>query len=910
MFGEIYLVGGAVRDEIIGRKTHDLDFAVPNSPGQIVKILEKNDMPVYEQGLLYNTVGTAAGGFDIQITTYRSESYHPGSRNPDVEVVQDIYSDLERRDFTLNAMAVGRHEFIDPYDGIGAILAKKIKCVGSAEDRFLEDPLRILRAYRLVSVYGFNIDAQALGAISKYAKSLADVAEARIGEELRKITLGDYWSDAFFELIDRKVLGECLANFGMNVQVNIDHAFSVLDKYSSSELLAMSEAERWICISEIIYDAERDAGVSTIDLSLTVEHLGLKVQLPKSIKTQISKAVMLGSPQDFRSTAVRRLTDDYESYVSKAEVDARKTRAKLLTELGKNAYYEKQFRLAQSHFQDSMMITTELFDLAVAQIHDEDLKSAQITTLSKLYAYRYSFQVAAHIMEEKLCTKYESTKQLEKYLYRVLKAPRLNTKDKQLAIQEGIVRVYRENVHDSKLESFEEFIESEHCIIPSERAGYLLKSYLSYQLRLNKENYNLKAKYNKKIAALIKRSGPSSLGLDYYDHHIDYLYNRCLAAKNLDTFSDRFALLLEAMPEYMDTARREGKLYHAEKRAYLNSATCNVHALSLAESLSEKIYYAQRAVEDYADAGGGYVKNAKRYGIYVDWFQFVKWLYDQPPEKLDIGEIRMAVQSYDSYEYVDRDEEFFVTRLGELARLRDMFGAVYAWTRVMEGPSQSLAVSLPEEIRAIIILFHAGMIKLRESIVLFRNYLVKNSANDVEIIAIEPEDIVRVRQQEGEIIRLISEGESSSLEFKCSWAYDLESRGKNRQIGEGIIKTITAFMNTEGGKILLGVRDDMEVIGLEETDFRIFKKGKTKSQWADEITRDISSQFAAAVGQDFQWQKKIRSEQYRDKTILVIDVSKSDSPVFFKGGFYVRSDGESVPLSAVEFNNYRNKRFA
>lgn len=911
MFNEIYLVGGAVRDEIIGRKSYDLDFAVPDKPTKIIDILEANNMPVYRQGLLYNTVGTAAGGFDIQITTYRSEEYITGSRNPSVEAIEDIYSDLERRDFTVNAMALSRNEFIDPYDGLGDIKLKKVRCVGSAEERFLEDPLRILRAYRLVSVFGFNVDATAIAALSKCSKHLKDVSEARIGEELRKIIDGDYWSDAFFELIDRNIFTICLSNFGMNIQVNIDHAFSVLDKYSSNELLNMSEAERWICIAEIVYEAERDSGASTVDLGLTAEHIALKAQLPKNIKTLISDSIAQSSSQAIESTVIRRLTDDYEGYVSKVEVNAKKTHAKLLTELGKRAYFEKQFRVAQMHFKDSMSVTAELFDSAIAQISDKELKSAQIKTLSKLYAYRYSFQVAAYVMEEKLYTKFDSTRMLEKYISKQVHAQRLNHKDKRIALQEGIVKIYRENIHDNKLESFEEFIESDDCIIPDDRADYLLKSYLSYQLRLSKDDYVQRAKYNKKLANLIKRGRNSDqLGLNYYDHHVDYLYYHCLTSKDLDTFCKRFDILMEAMPDYMSTARREGKLWYAEKRAYLNSASCNTYALSIAKTLSEKIYYAQRAVEDYSDAGDGHIKNAKRYGIYVDWFKFVEWICDQPLERLNINDIHNMVQSYDSYKYVDRDENFFTTRLVELSKLRDMFGVVFSWTILMRDVGRPVAKTLPSQMAAIATLFHAKMIDEHQSVVLFRNFLIKSSADDVEIVEIDTDDIVRVRQQENEIEKLVSKGESSTLEFKASWAYDMKSCGKNKQIGEGIIKSITAFMNTEGGKILIGVGDDKTITGLESTDFKIFKKGKTKSQWVDEVTRDISSQFANFVGQDFQWQKKVYSEQYRDKTILVISVSKSDTAVFFKDEFYIRSDGESVPLTTAEFSNYQNTRFS
>ena len=130
LFDEVYLVGGAVRDDILQKETRDLDFAVPYASDFIISTLQVAGLPVRDNATKYGTVGTNVGEYDIQITTYRSEEYDQGSRNPIVHPIVDIDSDLYRRDFTVNAMAISRDEFIDPHDGLSDLEKKIVCCVG------------------------------------------------------------------------------------------------------------------------------------------------------------------------------------------------------------------------------------------------------------------------------------------------------------------------------------------------------------------------------------------------------------------------------------------------------------------------------------------------------------------------------------------------------------------------------------------------------------------------------------------------------------------------------------------------------------------------------------------------------------------------------------------------------------
>ena len=146
------LVGGPVRDAILGRLGNDLDFTTNARPKETAKILRPWADALWETGAAFGTVAAKRGEVTVEITTYRSESYEPNSRNPEVEFGDSIEGDLARRDFTVNAMALeltgDKPEFIDLFDGTGDLARKILRTPGSATSSFSDDPLRMMRAAR------------------------------------------------------------------------------------------------------------------------------------------------------------------------------------------------------------------------------------------------------------------------------------------------------------------------------------------------------------------------------------------------------------------------------------------------------------------------------------------------------------------------------------------------------------------------------------------------------------------------------------------------------------------------------------------------------------------------------------------------------------------------------------------
>ncbi|BBX28404.1 CCA tRNA nucleotidyltransferase [Mycolicibacterium alvei] len=198
---ELFLVGGSVRDALLGRLTEhsDLDFTTDARPEQMVKLLRPWADALWDTGIEFGTVGVGKRvGNDehrLEITTFRADSYDQVSRNPTVEFGDNLDDDLVRRDFTVNAMAVritadGPAEFHDPLRGLAAIQAKVLDTPSAPEVSFGDDPLRMLRAARFVSQLGFSVAPRVLEAMLEMAPQLERITVERVAGELDKLLLG------------------------------------------------------------------------------------------------------------------------------------------------------------------------------------------------------------------------------------------------------------------------------------------------------------------------------------------------------------------------------------------------------------------------------------------------------------------------------------------------------------------------------------------------------------------------------------------------------------------------------------------------------------------------------------------------------------------------------------------------
>ncbi|MFB1098821.1 CCA tRNA nucleotidyltransferase [Terribacillus sp. JSM ZJ617] len=187
---EAYLVGGAVRDYLIGKAVGDLDIATSATPDQVIKVFDK----VIPIGIEHGTVLVRFEQESFEITTFRTEGAYSDYRHPDsVNFVTDVTADLARRDYTVNAIAMARTgELVDPFDGRSAIEKKELVTVGQAFDRFQEDPLRMMRGVRFVSQLGYKLDHDARKVMEDQRLWLARIAIERVAIEMEKLCRGKH----------------------------------------------------------------------------------------------------------------------------------------------------------------------------------------------------------------------------------------------------------------------------------------------------------------------------------------------------------------------------------------------------------------------------------------------------------------------------------------------------------------------------------------------------------------------------------------------------------------------------------------------------------------------------------------------------------------------------------------------
>ncbi|OBK31474.1 CCA tRNA nucleotidyltransferase [Mycobacterium asiaticum] len=192
---ELYLVGGSVRDAVLGRLSPDLDFTTSARPEQVQKIVRPFADALWDTGIEFGTVGIGVGEHRLEITTFRADTYDQVSRNPEVRFGNRLEDDLVRRDFTVNAMAVrivetGLGDFLDPLGGLIALRARVLDTPASPEVSFGDDPLRMLRAARFVSQLGFTVAPRVRTAIEEMAPQLGRISAERVAAELDKLLLG------------------------------------------------------------------------------------------------------------------------------------------------------------------------------------------------------------------------------------------------------------------------------------------------------------------------------------------------------------------------------------------------------------------------------------------------------------------------------------------------------------------------------------------------------------------------------------------------------------------------------------------------------------------------------------------------------------------------------------------------
>lgn len=244
---ELAVVGGPVRDALLGRTTHDLDFTTDADPDEILRIVTPISTAQWDIGRAFGTIGARIRGEQVEITTYRADAYDGETRKPVVAFGDSLESDLVRRDFTVNAMAlrVPGPQLVDPHGGIEDLVAGVLRTPTDARISFGDDPLRMLRAARFSSQLGFSVDPDAVAAITELRETLRIVSPERIQGELVRLLQTDDPVRGLRLLVETGLIDQFLPEVpALRLEVDEHHHHKDVYEHSLTVLRQAIELER------------------------------------------------------------------------------------------------------------------------------------------------------------------------------------------------------------------------------------------------------------------------------------------------------------------------------------------------------------------------------------------------------------------------------------------------------------------------------------------------------------------------------------------------------------------------------------------------------------------------------------------------------------------------------------------
>lgn len=254
---EAYIVGGCVRDSVLGIKPKDYDITTSARPEQIVKLFGE-DFRVIETGIKHGTVTVVSDGENIEVTTFRTDGVYSDHRRPDsVSFCTSLEEDLARRDFTINAMAYSdKKGIIDLFGGQRDLFNRQIRCVGSPVQRFEEDALRILRALRFASRFGFRIQGETAAAVHAKKSLLRDISAERIMSELTQFVMGTSPCDLMIEFDD--VFSVIIPEFTKCMKFDQHSRYHIFDVWEhTAHAVENSREDKEVRLALLFHDIEK-----------------------------------------------------------------------------------------------------------------------------------------------------------------------------------------------------------------------------------------------------------------------------------------------------------------------------------------------------------------------------------------------------------------------------------------------------------------------------------------------------------------------------------------------------------------------------------------------------------------------------------------------------------------------------
>jgi tRNA nucleotidyltransferase (CCA-adding enzyme) len=420
---EAFVVGGCVRDSMIGRNPQDWDITSTAKPMEVKELFPKT----IDTGLKHGTVTVLLNSIAYEITTYRIEGKYINNRKPEsVEFTNSIEADLSRRDFTINAMAYNPSKgLIDPFEGIEDIKEKQIKAVGNALQRFDEDALRMLRAFRFSAQLGYRIEKDTLEAIKHQCHLINNISGERIRDELNKILLANPMT---FELLHstgilKEILPELDTCFS-TPQKHPYHIFNVgMHSLNAACNIEQSSLLRW---TMLLHDIGKPC-VKTTD-NKDIDHF----YMHQKISAEKAELILHRLRFDNSSISkIKRLILEHDRQIGDNEKSVRKAVAAIGVDLF-DAWLQVRIADISAQNPDKAIERFEYLDMVKA-IYQKILLEKQCLTLKDLAVSGKELVELGIPQDKKL------GEALQKLLNTVLEQPEMNDRDKLLELAKKLM---------------------------------------------------------------------------------------------------------------------------------------------------------------------------------------------------------------------------------------------------------------------------------------------------------------------------------------------------------------------------------------------------------------------------------------------------------------------------------------
>ena len=327
---DLYLVGGSVRDALLGREASDLDFATDARPKRMRALLRHWADDLYGVGERFGTIAAVRDGIRCEITTFRAEAYSSGSRRPEVTFGGSIEEDLARRDFTVNAIALklgsDAPTLADPFGGVVDIASQTLRTPIGPEASFSDDPLRMVRLFRFVAELGFRPDRGDLAAVSVMKDRLAIVSAERIRDEFSKLVVGERAAPALTLMIESGLAGGFIPEIpALAMTEDPDHRHKDVLAHSLA-VMAKTEPDLVLRLAAVFHDVGKPATRHFDGPKVTFHHHEVvgarmtrvrlrRLRYPKSIIEDVAELVFLHMrvhtfKMGWSDSAVRRYVRD------------------------------------------------------------------------------------------------------------------------------------------------------------------------------------------------------------------------------------------------------------------------------------------------------------------------------------------------------------------------------------------------------------------------------------------------------------------------------------------------------------------------------------------------------------------------------------------------------------------------